>query len=186
MAPVTPVLRACPKFHLGRQPAVWTLIHATPAALDDHLSRLERALDEDPPRPEDYAFPGLASRAHHVLHEQGRRGGPILALERLLQGQAKTIRILLVVGDERPDYAYHMDLVGAHPRTSARDPEAFYRDIVLRMATIVSTDEAVHHEIVPDPVPLRVWSGAPAPPCHGPGEPAARTSECLHLTGADG
>ncbi len=145
------------RFGLTRQPAVFGLVHATPEAWRDHLSRLERALAEPDPPPAAFAFPGLAPTAPEVLHEQGRRGGPILALERLVQGQTKYIRIVLVVGDRAPDFAYLFDLVGAHPRIPADGAADFYRELMLRMATIVSTDEAIRHEILPEPVPAHVW-----------------------------
>ena len=55
----------------------------------------------------DFDFPGLAPQAYRVLYEQGSRGGPIMALERLVQAQSKSIRVILVIGNEKPLYAYH-------------------------------------------------------------------------------
>jgi hypothetical protein len=98
-----------------------------------------------------------------VLIEQGQRGGPILSLLRLLQAQAKCIRIILVVGDDQPDVAYHFDLVGAHPHSEAHDPEAFYDDIVLRIVTAVSTEEVTSHEATGDPIPQSLWQSLSTP-----------------------
>jgi hypothetical protein len=100
-------------FGLAHSPTVVTLVVIRPAELEAILSRLESSLAKDPPDPADFAFPGLTERAHRVLIEQGRRGGPMLSLVRLVQSQAICIRVILLVADDRPRAAYHMDLVGA-------------------------------------------------------------------------
>ncbi len=145
------------RFKLEHAPTVFTLIHARPEELEHVLDHFRMALKKDPPDPADFDFPGLAPQSHHVLIEQGRRGGPILALERLLQAQTKSIRIVLVVGDEKPELAYHFDLVGAHPRSPGDDPDEFYSDIVLRIVTAVSTDEVTEHQVLDDPIPRKAW-----------------------------
>ncbi len=145
------------KFDINHSPTVFTLVHATPDALQSTLGDLERALQKDPPDPEDFKFPGLAPDAPSVLIEQGLRGGAIMALERVLQAQTKSIRIILVVGDEEPDYAFHFDLVGSHPRSPADDREDFYRDIVLRLATAGSTEEVTEHEAIGEPIDREAW-----------------------------
>jgi len=86
-----------------------------------------------------------------------------MALERLLQSQSKSIRILLVVGEENPKEAYHFDLVGAYPRSEGEDPEDFYNDIVLRMVTSLSTHEITNHKVVGDLIPRRIWDGLNTP-----------------------
>ena len=145
------------RFDLSHSPTIYTLMHAPPARFQRLLDHLRAALAKASPDPADYAFPGLAPRAHRVLFEQGRRGGPILALERLVQAQAKSIRIILVVGDDCPLAAYHFDLVGAYPRSEAEELESFYDDIVLRIVTTVSAREVTKHEVVGDPIPSEVW-----------------------------
>lgn len=145
------------RFNLSRSPTLYTLIYAPAARFQRLLDHFRAALAKEMPDPADYAFPGLAPQAYRVLFEQGHRGGPILALERLVQAQAKSIRILLVVGDDRPLGAYHFDLVGAHPRSEAKDLESFYDDIVLRIVTTVSTREMTQHEVVGEPVPSALW-----------------------------
>jgi hypothetical protein len=69
-----------------------------------------------------------------------------MALERLVQSQAMSIRNILVVGEERPLEAYTFDLAGGHPRTPADDPDAFYEDLMLRILTAVSTLEITQHQ----------------------------------------
>lgn len=145
------------RFSLARLPVVFTLVHATQAGFLEVLNRLEAALSRENPNPEDYAFPGLAPKAYSVLHEQGRRGGSLLALSRLVQAQAKSVRVILVIGDDRPAEAYHFDLVGAHPRTAGSDEEFFYRDVALRIITAISTREATDHQVVGDPIPYEQW-----------------------------
>jgi hypothetical protein len=151
------------RFQIDHMPTVFTLIHATPAKFQETLDHFEKILAKEPPDPNDFAFPGLAPQAHRILIEQGRRGGPIMSLERLLQAQSKSIRILLVVGDDRPRAAYHFDLVGAFPRSEGDDPAAFYSDMVLRMVTSVSTSEVVAHEVMPEPITRATWNGLTTP-----------------------
>ncbi len=151
------------RFHLKRTPTLYTLVHVRPGEFRRMLNYFRRVLRKERPDPKDYDFPGLAPQAYRVLHEQGRRGGPILALQRLLQAQTKSIRVLLVVGEDEPEAAYHFDLVGAFPKSSAEDPNLFYEDIVLRMVTTLSTREVTQHEVVGEPIPRRVWDSLTAP-----------------------
>ncbi len=152
------------RFKLQRTPAVYTMLHADPTEFQQMLDHFQIALSKEPPDPSDFDFPGLAPTAYQTLVEQGRRGGPILSLERLLQAQAKCIRILLLVGGERPQAVYHFDLVGAYPRSETDDNiSAFYDDIVLRIATTVSTDEVTQHQAMDEPIPHPVWQGLRTP-----------------------
>lgn len=157
------LFRARQRFDLSRAPTLCTVVHIKPTDFQQVLEHFQSVLAKDPPDPADYQFPGLARQAHRVLFEQGRRGGPILAVERLVQAQAKSIRVLLVVGDDRPLEAYHFDLVGAHPRSEAETPESFYEDIVVRMATTLSTCEVNQHQVVKGPVPRGLWQRLSTP-----------------------
>ncbi len=145
------------RYHLDHTPMIFTLMIITTERFRTMLDHFKAALSNDHPDPNDFRFPGLASQAHQVLIEQGHRGGPILALERLIQAQAKGIRILLMVGDESPIEAYLFDLVGAHPRIPADDPESFYHDIVLRMVTAISTHEITNHKVTGKPIQRSLW-----------------------------
>ncbi len=152
------------RFHLSKNPNVYTLVHVTPQRLQADLDYLANVLQKEPPDPADYDFPGMAPEAYKVLFEQGRRGGPILALERVVQSQAKGLRILLVVGEEHPEYVYHFDLVGAYPKSVNRgDPTLFYHDIALRLATTISTREVTDHKVVGEPIPHAEWLSWPTP-----------------------
>lgn len=151
------------RFDLSHAPTVYTLVQVSPTRFQELLDHFETVLAKEPPDPADYDFPGLASHAYSVLFEQGRRGGPILALERVVQAQTKGIRVLLVVGDDHPLVAYHFDLVGAHPRSDAEDPEAFYEDIVLRTITTLCTTEVNQHQVVGDPIPHALWQSLSTP-----------------------
>jgi hypothetical protein len=151
------------RFGMRHTPPIFTLTHVSTTRFQQLLDHFQTALAKGSPDPADYDFPGLAPQAYRVLSEQGCRGGPILALERLVQAQAKSLRVILVVGDARPMMAYHFDLVGAYPRSEAEDLGAFYEDIVLRTVTTLSTSEVVQHEVVPDPIPRAVWEGLSTP-----------------------
>ncbi len=146
------------RFKLAHVPRAITLVQITPAEFEEIMAYFERALAKEPFVRADFEFEGLAANAPDVMVEQGRRGGAILALIRLLQAQLKCIRILLVVGDERPERVYHFDLVGAHPATEMSLGElAFYEDIVLRMVTYESTFEVTKHEVVGELIPAEEW-----------------------------
>ncbi len=93
-------------FGLRHTPTVMTLVVITPAELAEILSQLERSLAKDPPDPAEFSFPGLTERAHRVLIEQGRRGGPMLSLVRLVQSQAICIRVILLVADDRASHRF--------------------------------------------------------------------------------
>jgi len=150
-------------YNIERTPSFFTLIHIRPDELKEILAHFEQALAKDPIDLKDYEFPGLAESAYHVLYEQSKRGGPILGLERLLQAQAKSLNVLLLVGDEHAEGIYHFDLVGAYPYSDAQDPGAFYRDIVLRMVTRVSTHEVTDHTPTGEPVSEAVWKSLESP-----------------------
>ncbi len=153
------------RFDLAHSPTIYTLIGVTPQALQKQLVYLRRVLDKEPPDPDDYDFPGMAPQSYKVLFEQGRRGGPILALERVVQSQAKCIDVLLMIGDGAPEAAYLFNLVGAYPHIEMNDdsPASFYTDIVLRIVTALSTDEVTKHQVVGEPIPHHVWEQLSTP-----------------------
>lgn len=151
------------RFGLKRAPTIFTLIPVTPSQLSDRLAMLGKALGRTPLDPADFAFPGMAPEAHRVLIEQGLRGGPMMALIRLLQSQSMSIRIILLVGQEQPEAAYFFDLVGAFPRSRRSDDRAFYEDMALRVITAVSTSEVTDHQVAGQPIPHAVWKELAAP-----------------------
>jgi hypothetical protein len=150
------------RFRLAHTPATVTLIHARPGEFQDLLEHFEAALKKEPLDPDDFAFEGLAPTSHQTLIQQGLRGGPILSLERLLQAQSKSIRILLVVGEDQPKTAYLFDLVGAHPRLELNDKSTFYKEIALRIVTGISTQEVTQHEVVNGAIPYSWWQSLSA------------------------
>lgn len=151
------------RFHLQHAPTIYTLLHATPDQFNEWMHRIQQALGQNPVAVEELHFPGLAPQAPSILVEQGTRGGAILALERVLQAQAKCIRLLLLLGNEHPERVYHFDLVGAHAVSVARDEAAFYTDIVLRMATTESTSEVTEHQVVGEPIEFSLWKSLSTP-----------------------
>jgi hypothetical protein len=151
------------RFGLARTPTVFTFLHITPEMLDETLRRLETALGKDPLDPADFAFAGLAPQSHRTLVEQGKRGGPIMALIRLIQSQAVCIRNVLVVGQATPQAAYYFDLVGGHPRVAADDLDYFYADMTRRLATAVSTRDVTQHIVQTPPVSRAEWLALTTP-----------------------
>ena len=152
------------RYKLEHAPTIFTLIHATPAQFRQMLDHFEVALKKEPVDPQDFIFPGLTSEAYRTLVEQGRRGGTILSLIRLIQSQAMSIRIILIVGEENPLEAYSFDLVGAHPRTDATDAQAFYQDLMYRIVTAVSTHEITDHQWIEPSLTQSEWQNLPTPP----------------------
>lgn len=161
--------RMAPAFQLRRQfglshtPQFWTVIQARPAELAALIAHFERALAKDPIDLADFDFPGLSPVAHRPLVEQGRRAGVILSVERLLQAQGLTLGILLVVGDDEPEYAYHFNLVGSYATSDARS-SGFYDDVVLRIVTAMSADEVAKYVVEPPIVSQAVWAELSTPP----------------------
>ena len=151
------------RFNLSHAPVVFTLLHVSRDQFRDLLDRLSRILKKEPPDPGDYDFPGLAPDAYKTIFEQGRRGGSILALVRIVQTQAKSIRSILLIGEDQPEEAYTFDLVGAHPKTIAEDSDRFYEDLMLRIVTAASTKEVTNHEVIDEPVPQEVWKTLSTP-----------------------
>ncbi|MGC8780418.1 MAG: hypothetical protein ACP5UQ_06085, partial [Anaerolineae bacterium] len=160
--------RQAPAFQLRRQfglshtPQFWTIMHARPAEFNALLAHFERALAKEPIDLADFTFPGLAPTAYKPLVEQGRRAGAILSVERLLQAQGLTLGILLVIGDEAPEYAYHFNLVGSYARSDARS-DGFYDEVVLRIVTAMSAEEVAKYVVEPPPVPRAVWKRLTTP-----------------------
>ncbi|MEZ4767183.1 MAG: hypothetical protein R2844_02005 [Caldilineales bacterium] len=149
------IFTARSRYKLSHTPAFITMLHCTPAQFKEMVARLDSAISKPQPDPADFEFPGLAPTAYKTLYEQGRRGGPILAMERVLQTQAMSIRVLLVVGDDRPEAIYHFDLVGAFPASmrNGGSGEEMYRDAALRVVTAMSSTDIHHHTAVGDPLP---------------------------------
>jgi hypothetical protein len=151
------------RFKLKKIPGICTLVHITPDEFEANIERLKRALSPPSSAPENFTFPGLASKAHHTLYEQGKRGGPILSLERVIQAQTMCLRILLLVGYDTPEEAYLFDLVGAHPRIDGSAESFFYGDIVQRLATALSSGDVTENEAVDPPISKAVWTKMSTP-----------------------
>jgi hypothetical protein len=151
------------RYGLENVPTVFTLVHGSPKDVETVLGQLTSALVKEVPDPSDYGYPGLAPMAYHTLHEQGRRGGPLMALVRLIQAQVLSARGILVIGEEMPQEAYTFDLVGAHPRSLAQDEETFYLDLMQRIVTAASTFEITDHQEVGEPLSRAVWQRLSTP-----------------------
>ncbi len=151
------------QWNLQHKPANYGLVHATPGQFRDLLAHFTAALRKDPHGPEDFDFPGLADKAWEVLRDQGLRGGPMMCVARLAQAQSKSLRVLLVVGDEEPDEAFLFDLAGAYPRIGGGDFRRFCGEVALRIATQLSTREVTAHRVEGKPIPRAEWQAAPGP-----------------------
>ena len=151
------------RFALERSPITITIMHVTEEVLKGLLDHLQKVLEKPNPDPEDYDYPGLVKGAYRILHEQGRRGGAILALIRLLQAQTKSIRIVLLVGEDSPDGAYIFDLVGSHPYTSNNNESCFYHEIARKIISTVDTQELTDHIFTAKCISHDLWSSLDTP-----------------------
>jgi hypothetical protein len=152
------------RFGLTRAPAVHTLMFAEVDEFRSLLRHFEEALRKPAVEGDDFLLPGLAPSAVHPLVEQGRRGGAIVTLLRVLQGQAKCIRLTLIVGKERPETAFFFDLVGGHSQVAVGVDEAqFYTEMATRIATTAGAREVTAHVIDPDRIPAALWASLSTP-----------------------
>ena len=151
------------RFELEQSPTIFTLISISKEKFQEMLAYFQQVLEKNPPDPEDFNFSGLAEEAFGTLYEQGKRGGPMLSLLRMVQTQTMSIRVILVVGTEHPLEAYTFDLVGAHPRSDAADLVAFYDELSGRIVTAVSTKEITEHKVIDEPIPYSIWFGLSTP-----------------------
>lgn len=143
------------RFRLKHAPTVFTIVQATPEQFSEWMAKVETVLHEAPESAP--PFVGIPETAARTLYQQGKRGGAILYLLRIVQIQTKCIRVLFVVGEERPHYAFLFDLVGAHPQIKFEEPDSFYGDITTRIQTAASTSEITNHQVVEPPIPRGEW-----------------------------
>ena len=147
------------RFRLSTRPQVLTLMSIEEAELQSRLLQFEELarhpLDAESAK---LQFPGMGPEAVEVLHSQAGRG-PIVALGRYLQAQAKSIRVLALVGDDTavPSKAIHFDLAGSHAETSRSEVQDFAADVGRRLVVHLSTHEVKDHEFIDDAVPAELW-----------------------------
>lgn len=143
------------RYRLKQAPTVFTIVHATPEQWHEWMAQIEQIL-ESAAKPVSI-FAGIPDTAYQTLYQQGKRGGAILYLLRILQIQTKCIRVLLVLGREQPDSAFLFDLVGAHPQIKFEEPAVFYRDLATRIRTAASTTEITNHQVVEPAIRREEW-----------------------------
>ena len=150
------------RFGLSHSPPLYTFVQLPTRELAELEERFRAILAKPgPPDPADYALPGLAPKCCEVLCDQGRRGGPMMSIARMLQGQTKSLRVVGLVGDEQVEAAYVFDLAGSYPRAEAIDPDWLATNLALRMVTALSTREVTDHEVVGEPVSRAQWEELP-------------------------
>lgn len=157
------IFNARRRYKLDHSPTIFTVVYATPEGIQEKLDYIEAVLQKDPPDPKDLDLPGLGPAAFKPLYEQGKRGGAILSLSRIVQIQSMSIRVILLIGNNRPEEAYVFDLVGAYPRVDASDPEHFYEDIMGRITTAMCTYEITNHQVVGELISHELWSSLSTP-----------------------
>ena len=145
------------RFQLKHVPTVFTIVHATPGQLGAWMRKVEEVLKEGPEAAP--PFGGVPESASQTLYQQGKRGGAILYLLRIIQIQTKCIRVLLIIGEAKPQSAFLFDLVGAHPQIQFENPQSFYQDLATRILTAASTSEITNHETVEPPITRDQWEG---------------------------
>jgi hypothetical protein len=145
------------RYKLKNVPTVFTVVHASPEQFHEWMANANEILESGPQAAPGRYFAGIPQTATETLHRQGKRGGAILYLLRILQIQTKCIRVLLVIGREEPELAFLFDLVGAHPQIKFEDGSSFYKDIATRILTAASTEEITNHQVVGPPIRREEW-----------------------------
>ena len=118
-----PLFTARHRYKLDHAPVVFTIVHATPEQFNEWMARIQQILDGN--TDVQHTFAGVPDSATPTLSQQGKRGGAIMYLLRIIQIQTKSIRVLLVVGEDQPKSAFLFDLVGAHPEIKFDHPQTF-------------------------------------------------------------
>ncbi|HLO27601.1 MAG TPA: hypothetical protein VK249_00610 [Anaerolineales bacterium] len=144
------------RYQLKHTPTVFTIVHALPEQFSAWMVQIEELLKSSSEVA--HSFAGIPETASKTLYQQGKRGGAIMYLLRIIQIQTKSIRVLLVVGEDEPESAYLFDMVGAHPQIKFEDPRLFYKDIATRIMTAASTAEITRHRAVEPEISLEEWS----------------------------
>jgi hypothetical protein len=152
------------RYRLSRRPQILTVVDIA----EDDYQRWLRHFERLAQLPEEEAhqdrYPGLGPQAAEVISHQARRGGPVLAVSRLLQAQMISIRVMALRTEQgRPYRAMHFDLAGARPVSDATDLEAFGAEAGARILSAVCAHEVNAHAIVDDPVPAAVWAELEGP-----------------------
>jgi hypothetical protein len=145
------------RYKLKNVPTVFTIVHASPEQFNEWMANANQILESGPEAAPARYFAGIPQTATETLHRQGKRGGAILYLLRILQIQTKCIRVLLVIGREEPESAFLFDLVGAHPQIKFEDAQSFYKDIATRILTAASTEEITNHQVVEPAIKRDEW-----------------------------
>jgi hypothetical protein len=145
------------RYKLKQVPTVFTIVHALPEQFHDWMDKVKQILKGGPDGEPWQHFAGIPETAAETLYRQGKRGGAILYLLRIIQIQTKCIRVLLVIGKEEPESAFLFDLVGAHPQIKFEDAQSFYKDIATRIMTAASTEEITSHQVVEPEIKREEW-----------------------------
>src|ERR1041385_9035148 len=95
------------RYKLKHTPTVFTIVHALPEQFQEWITKIEDLLKSGGEKKPDFA--GIPETAYRTLYQQGKRGGAIMYLLRIIQIQSKSIRALLVVGNEEPKSAFLFD-----------------------------------------------------------------------------
>lgn len=147
------------RYKLKHAPTVFTIVHARPEQFDEWMEKSDQVLKKGPTTAPGFA--GIPETAYRTLYQQGKRGGAILYLLRVIQIQTKSIRVLLVIGKEKPESAFLFDLVGAHPQIKFQEARSFYKDIATRILTAASTREITKHQVVEPAIGREEWNRLP-------------------------
>ncbi len=144
------------RYNLKHVPTVFTIVHALPEQFNEMMVKIDQILKSH--QENGTRFAGVPATAYKTLYQQGKRGGVIMYLLRILQIQTKSVRVLLVIGKDGPESAFLFDMVGAHPQIKFEDSHAFYKDIATRIMTAASTEEITKHRAVEPKIKHEEWN----------------------------
>ena len=152
------------RFRLNRRPQVLTVVDIPEHEYQSWIAHFALLAQQPESAPLTAEYPGLGPRAIEVIAHQARRGGPELAMSRLLQAQLLSTRVLaLRTLNGAPYRAIHFDLAGARPVTDATYLAAFAIDAGPRVLAATCASEVNQHTYLERPVPAEVWAALEGP-----------------------
>ncbi len=151
------------RYQLPHRPQVLTLVDLTTEQFEERQRYIDALADLPYTAAHTVEIPGLGRKGSEVIHQQRRRHD-LVGMARLLQGQAISIRVMGLVGDEKwPDYGLHIDLAGAYATIPFKGPKDFIANIGGRIATFLNTVDVKEHIYLDELLASQDWETSETP-----------------------
>lgn len=152
------------RYRLSRRPQILTLVDIPEPDYQAWMAHFTRLAELPEAEAFQDRYAGLGPQAAEVIAHQARRGGPVLAISRLLQAQMLSIRLMAVrTVNGQPYRALHFDLAGARPVSDATNLEAFGAEAGARLIAAVCAHEVNSHIIESGSIDAEAWAQLEGP-----------------------